>query len=185
MSTCAIITFVEGTPDDELEFRNAWGGAALIWTALFDKYLKNPNIPYDNWMSRVSNPDSNDLWDLSKRKDLAMCERAVHVSTFDRAYVCRENFSTFVKHLREFDALYPSSGNVSHLLGWASAIEGLERDVEAIGFHMTSVSEKWFRWNEEDEESIPYNLHEEFNKTEWRNGPPPVEVYELLEELDK
>lgn len=157
MSYCAIITFKDGKPSEQIEYRNAWGGAARIWNSLFDKYLKNPEIPYDSWL-QINRQQS--LWDLANRKTLPDCERAVHCSTLDLAYIQRDNFLRFASHLREFDRINPVQRNtVNHLIAWADKIVTLE--CEAIGFYGTSVSENpWCKWNEEKDESDAIPLSE-------------------------
>lgn len=161
MSYCQIIPFAEGLPQSGIEFRNAWGGAARIWSALFDAYLKNPAIPYHNWMG-----NSDDLWELAKREDLPVFERAVHASTFDHAYISRENFGRFAADLRQFAEKYPVPGAVDHLVPWADWIEG--SDAEAVGFHGTSVAENpWWVWDEEKDESTPTPLEDGFEVYGW------------------
>jgi hypothetical protein len=143
MSYCQIITFKDGKPSGGIEYRNAWGGAARIWDALFKAYVPKKH-EYDLWL--VNNGNDKRLWDLATRPDLPMFERAVHASTFDHFYVRRENFTRFCADLRAFDAKYPVNGHtVNHLPAWADAIEKL--DAEAVGFYGTSVSENpWYRF---------------------------------------
>ena len=62
--------------------------------------LKDPKIPYDTWLSGGERAQA--LWDLTKREDLTTYERAVHISTFDRAFVLRKDFARFCADLRAF-----------------------------------------------------------------------------------
>lgn len=173
MSYCSLIYFRDGKPFAESEYRNAWGGAAKIWSDLFDAYLKRPSVPYDNWLTRCAGNDSS-LWDLAKRRDLPMFERSVHASTFDRAIIRREHFQQFVAHLRDFVSKYPAGDKVCHLLAWADAIES--SDAEAVGFYGTSCScNPWYRFDEENDESIPYDL---------TTGDQHFEVYDWIESLE-
>lgn len=172
MSYCAIVTFEDGMPNDIVEYKNAWGGAARIWNSLFNKYLKDPYVQYDTWLSYGTKGDRR-LWDLYKREDLSMFERAVLVSTFDHAIIFMKNFQQFANHLREFANHYPVDNSVCHLLSWAGFIESC--GAEAIGFYGTSVCQNlWFDWDDKTEESIPYNLNS-------RNDH--FEVYELLSKV--
>lgn len=165
MSYCKLITFVDGKPKGGEEYRNAWGGAARIWNALFDRYVKDPAIPYHNWMSEK---DQAALWALAKRDDLPMAERAVHASTFDFAFVRREHFGRFADDLRSFCATYPAGQSVCHLQAWAALLESLPENVEAIGFHGTSVAENpWWNYNEQTDESLPKPLSEGFEVYDW------------------
>lgn len=166
MSECKLITFVDGVPSDSYEFRNSWGGAARIWDAMFQKYLKDPNNPYDSWMAH-----SDDLWKLANRDSIPRCERAVHASTFDYAIVRRENFEQYGADLRAFVERYPTGQRVCHLLAWSDIVR--ECQAEAIGFHATSCGESlWSSWDGESDEVL-YDL---------RTGDKHFEVYD---EMDK
>lgn len=176
MSYSQVIAFRDGKPAEVLECRNAWGGPAYIWTSLFDRYLKDPFIEYDSWLSRFSRND-NSLWQLVDREDIPAALRAVHYSTYDRAIIRREHFQQFAADLREFVATFPTTG-VCHLPAWADFVE--KCDAEAIGFYGTSVSENlWFidkeqtEADEDDEDSIPYDLN---------TGDKHFEVYDRMRE---
>jgi hypothetical protein len=170
MSRCSIIEFRDGLPAGAVEYGNSWGGAARIWTALYDKYLRDPQVQYDNWLTDSTKPGSRRLWDLVVDSRPHEFEKAVHYATFDRFIVERKNFTRFAKHLREFAAAYPCTG-VDHLPAWADFIE--KSTADAVGFHHTSVSENlWFAWDEEKDESIPYDL---------RTGDTHSEVYEAID----
>jgi hypothetical protein len=167
MSYCKIITFKNGKPAGGVEFQNAWGGAARIWNALFEKHLKNPFIQNHSWLCS----DKQALWDLAKRKTspLPECERAVHASTFDRAYVNRQNFPRFCADLRSFDVTYPvAQAVVNHLSAWADTIEKLGTDVEAIGFLGTSVGENlWVEYDQENDRDILVPLTDGWEVYDW------------------
>ena len=173
MSYCEIIYFQDGKPVAGQEFKNAHGGAAFIWSALSKRYLG-----HDNWMMAGVLNEGRALWDLAKRQDLSVFERAVHAATFDRAIVRREDFTQFAADLRKFVETYPPRDRVCHLLSWASAVESSEH--EAIGFYMMSVSDNlWFGRDEDDkdsDESIPYNLNEQNEH---------FEVYDYLAKTEK
>jgi hypothetical protein len=172
MSYCEIISFKDGVPDESVEYRNAHGGAPFIWDALFDTYLKDPRVEYDSWLMRFSR-DSGDksLWDLAKREDLPMYERAVHAATFDRAMVRKEHFRQFALDLRAFVERHRNGERVCHLLEWADFVDACK--AEAVGFYGTSVSDNL--WEDRDEEErVPYNLN---------TRDEHFEVYDWLEEL--
>lgn len=156
MSHCKIIVFENGKPAKSAEYRNAWGGAAFIWDCLFNKYLKDPMNKYDTW---VLGRNMDKLWNLAERDDVLLFERAIHTATFDRAVIVREHLPRFAQDLRMFVDAYPSGQRVCHLSHWARFCDE-HPDVEAIGFHHTSVSENlWYEWEEETEESMPYDLN--------------------------
>ena len=108
MSYTELIPFKNGIPQPGIEFCNAWGGAARIWTALFDRYVPK-KFEHDSWICSAAG-DDNRLWNLAQRPDLPMFERAVHAFTFDLHYVARENFTALAEDLRKFVAKYPSDG---------------------------------------------------------------------------
>ena len=174
MSYCAIITFKNSKIDAEIEFRNSYGGAARIWTSLFDRYLKDDSVPYDCWMNRACVDDGHSLWGLAKCKALSMCERAVHTATFDYAIVEKKNFKQFVKHLREFTQMHPVGSEFAHHLeAWAQCIENLDDDVESIGFYGTSCGENLWRgrYDQDKEEHVAYDL---------KTGDKHFDVYDAI-----
>lgn len=156
MSYCQIITFENGRPAKSVEYRNAWGGAAYIWDCLFNKYLKDPTNEYDTW---ALGRNLDRLWKLAEREDLLLFERAIHTATFDRAVIVREHLPRFAADLRQFVEHFGTGDRVCHLPTWARFCDE-HADVEAIGFYHTSVSDNlWYEWNEEKEESEPYDLN--------------------------
>lgn len=168
MSYCQLIFFKNGRPNDSIEYRNSHGGAAFVWSNLYDKYLKDPNKPYDNWLSRGI--EDRSLWDLAKNQEIPLFMRAVHASMFDYAIVRQEHFAVYAKHLEEFVNYFGTQDFECHLLSWAQVIK--DSKAEAIGFYGTSVAENlWYSWDEEKDKSIPYNL---------KKGKKHFEVYDWL-----
>lgn len=171
MSYCAIIEFRNGVADTSTRYGNSWGGAARIWSSLYDLYLKNPLIEYDNWLSSITKPGDRRLWDLVDDNRLFEFEKAVHYATFDNFIVRRENFHRIAGHHREFARAHVYGGE-DHLPAWALLIE--KSDADAVGFHHTSVIENpWCSYNEKDE-AVPYDL---------RTGDKHHEVYDELDSV--
>lgn len=178
MSYTALIPFKNCLPQGEIEFRNAWGGSARIWTSLFDAYIPKKH-EYDPWLSSSSNGDDRRLWDLAKREDLPLFERAVHVFTFDRFYVRKENFPRLAADLRLFAEKYPVAGLVDHLPAWAQWLEQ-NSEVEAVGLRGTSVSENpWWR------SKLCPHCEQSIDETEAIPLAEGTEVYEWFENLVK
>jgi hypothetical protein len=171
VSYCEVFTFKDGKIDESVRFKNAWGGHAFIWECLYNKYLKNPLIPYDSWLGK----NSEKLWKLPERNDLRDFERAVLISTFDYAIVRKKNLRPFMHDLISFETVYKRvESGVCHLSSYVEWIHSHE-DAEAIGFYGTSVSENiWRRWNEETEEEILYDLN---------TMDKHFEVYEYFDQL--
>jgi hypothetical protein len=170
MSHTTLYEFRDGLPKAAAEYKNAWGSAAFVWTAMYDRYLKDPLDEYDSWLVSASKPDCP-LWDLprSDKASLQLFERAVLASTFDRAIVIRRNFELFATHLRKFVAEYRKADGACHLLDWADFVSISVAD--AIGFHQTSGGDDpWFEIGEAGE-LVPYNI---------RNGRNHFEVYAWL-----
>lgn len=140
MSYTQLIVFKDGKPDRAIEFRNAWGGAARIWDALFKAHVPKKH-EYDTWLS---NPEDRRLWDLALDERLEMFERAVHAFTFDRHYVRNEHFGRFASDLHLFVYKHPPGQRVDHLLAWATWLDE-NASAEAVGLHATSVSENQWR----------------------------------------
>ena len=161
MSYCEIKRFDNDVVSDAREFRNSWGGHAMVWTRCYDRYLKDPKKDFDCW----GNAGEGDrrLWDLPKRIDLPDFVRAVLVSTFDHAIVHKEHFERFRHHLRQFVEFFGTQGGVCHLIGYVEFIEA-NMDAQAIGFHGTSVcSDPWLEHpaaseDDDDPDLVPYNL---------------------------
>lgn len=141
MSYTELIVFKRGKMQKGPEFKNAWGGAARIWDALFKAYIPKRH-EYDTWLSCI---DDNRLWDLAGRKDITEFERAVHAFTFDRFYVRRKNFARMANDLRSFVQKYPAGEGVDHLPSFAKWLDE-NSFPDAVGLYGTSVAENpWIR----------------------------------------
>lgn len=171
MSYTQLIPFVDGKAQPGIEFRNAWGGAARIWDALFKAYVPKKH-EYDSW---VCSTDDRRLRDLAKRADLPKFERAVHVFTFDLFYVRNEHLRDLASDLRAFVQKYPVNGQVDHLPAFAKWLEE-HGTVEAVGLYATSVGENlWHR-----AKTCPHcgNQTDEMEPVPLSDG---TEVYDWLE----
>ena len=73
----------KGSLIDFEEYKNSHGGAPFIWSALYDKYLKDPNIKYDSWLS----DKEGKLSKLVKSERLNKHEKICLASTFDKVMV--------------------------------------------------------------------------------------------------
>lgn len=60
MSYCELVEFHNGVELVRYTHSNNHQGASVIWSKLFDKYLKDPNIEFDSWMRRPK-----PLWELA------------------------------------------------------------------------------------------------------------------------
>jgi hypothetical protein len=171
MSYTSLILFKRGKAHSEIEFRNAWGGSARIWDALFKAHIPKEH-EYDSWLSY---PNNQRLWDLAIREDLPMFERAVHAFTFDRHYVRKEHFKRLANDLRAFVQKYPAGERVDHLPEWAKWLDE-NGSVEAVALYGTSVGENpWYR-----AKTCPH-CGNDTDKTEAIPLSEGIEVYDWLE----
>ena len=176
MSYTSLIIFKDGKADGQVEFRNAWGGSARIWDALFNAYVPKRG-PYDSWLT--GNSDDKRLWDLADSKELTDSERAVHAFTFDLFYVRNEHLSKLAADLRAFVTKYPCPEKVDHLPMWAQWIES-NSTIEAVGLYGTSVAENlWYR-----NKSCPHCGHA-LDETEPVSLTDGIEVYDWLAARDQ
>lgn len=142
MSYTSLITFKNELPDGQIDYRNSWGGAARIWKAIFDAHVPKKH-EYDNYLANNGNDPR--LWDLAKRIDIPIFERAPHAFTFDLFYVRGDNFDRFHSDLLLFVQKYPAGESVDHLPAWAKWLSD-NNGVEAVGLYGTSVGENpWHR----------------------------------------
>lgn len=157
-----------GDVEKHKEYSNSWGGAAYVWTKLYEKYLKDPKLYYDNWMTG----DTQGLWDLYKDESIPLFERTVLASTLDDAVIRRENLEDVSKAFKEFLEAYPKGNMECHLQGWIDDIAEILKDEtnRGICFHQTSVGEDpWYIEANEDEdedydedvEGRPYNIDQD------------------------
>lgn len=159
MSHCKLITFKEDVAAEYQEFGNSWGGAARIWMSVFDRYLKDPTNEHDNVLTAISRegPRAQQVWDVWKRPNLSDAAKAVWLCTFDDVLVMQPDFNQFALDLREFVREFATTGGC-HLPAWADFVEH-HADVQAIGFHHTSVCPNpWCGWDDEKDEPVPYSL---------------------------
>ena len=133
------------------EYNNAFGGAAFIWTKLYDKYLKDQNIPYDSWLL-----NREKLWKLSKDESIPFFARVVLNSTYDHVIIKRENILDLANALEKFLEIFPpSKGTICHLGNWVNDLRDIYKDksIRGIAFYQTSVSQDlWNIYNDNEED---------------------------------
>jgi hypothetical protein len=162
----------DGTAEDIGEVRNAFRGAMAVWNSLEKKYLpkyvpewaKHKNESADKEYSRMSGADQEaqkEIWDIVKHPDITETHKIAMNTTFDNVVVKRKNLKKLIKAFREFE--FETS-----LKEQADLIEvAMENDPDMLGiaWNQTSVNgDTWTNsggYDEETEESIPYNLLKE------------------------
>lgn len=146
-STVVYGAFEDGDMTEVGSIKNSYGGAMHVWRALALKYLGSFDV-----FANLSRLDR--LWKLSDDPRLSETERIVHVSTFDRAFVRRENILRVADAL---EAFVPASDNLKLQ---ASLLRTAYRDgARVVGWQQTTVSEcLWEMATEDGEDSRPFNI---------------------------
>jgi hypothetical protein len=138
------------------EFSNSWGSAAMVWTALCEKYNVRDKYGYtsfDAWQ---------DLWKLEQEKTvkLEQFERNVLFSTYDNAMVASKDFLKFADSLRKFQEVHAKPKQVCHLSAFADKIEKIKDDYIGVCFWQTSVADNpWSEYDGKTDEFFPYNTN--------------------------
>jgi hypothetical protein len=162
------------------EIQNSWRGGIAIWAILEERYLP-PYIPdyvkACNWykpdmcykeiisrngfkptrLSSMGNEKAiNDIWDLAYDEKVADVDKTVLLTTFDNAVVRIENVPEIIKAFKQFDgetSLKEQSDILQEIVDSGEYI--------AVAWNQTSVSgDSWnFGYDEEKDESTPYNLN--------------------------
>jgi len=146
------------------DVRNAFRGAMAVWHTLEKKYLPTyhpswapMNDGKEYFRSSALGDDKlmREVWSLADNEKVSEVDKIALKSTFDKVIVRRENFGRLIEAFRAFE------GETS-LKEQADIIEGAGPEVIAIGWNQTSVNgDTWQNfggYDEETEESIPYNL---------------------------
>ena len=177
------------------EVKNAWAGAVAVWRILEERYLP-PYIP--KWVKETSwyHPDlsfaeisshlgyaptrlspycdQSEIWNLGQNSDVAIEDRIVLYTTYDKPLVKKEDLPKVIDAFRRFDGQ-------TNLSAQADILEKAynDPDVIAIGWNQTSISaDHWGNYGGYDEVndcSIPYNC---LTGTDhfWIFGPDELEV---------
>lgn len=164
------------------ETKNSWRGGMAVWKIMEERHLPQYIPEYVKHMSRyrpgmtpaeleemigyrpsrtVTMPGGNEnptkeIWELADNPIIPRHERIVLFTTFDNALVRREHFQEVIDAFRAF-------GGKTSLPEQADILEKmlLQDDIIAAGWNQTSVNgDTWENaggYNEETEESIPYN----------------------------
>lgn len=156
MSYAALILFdKDGNAAVHEEYKNSWGGSALVWASLCEEYGVTPRDgEYDPW---------SHLWERVKDGStiLKPFEKVVLYFTYDNALVKAENFEKLADALREFWIAHQKPTRANHLDAWSRDLRKLPEGTQAIGLWATSVCEcPWTGFDEEEEKHTFYNLAE-------------------------
>lgn len=147
----------EGNAYWEADIKNAWRGSMAIWRIMEERHLP-PNLLYGRPLSRlvVSLNAAKEVWALADNKEIPEHERIVMLTTMDKCLVKKENLSKVIEAFRKFEG-------VTSLPEQADILEQMMADDDciAVGWNQTSINYSFWSegggYNEEADESIPYN----------------------------
>jgi hypothetical protein len=148
-STVVHFVQVDGQFQD-LELRNSWGLAAMVWGVLCDRYRVQAPGPFEDWKR---------LWKLVADKVIILqpWEHNVLHFTYDNAVLRRQDFAQMAKDMRMFQQQRAKSEQVCHLVAVADVLEreATNEKFEFACLWATSVTDDpWVVYIEgEDEES--------------------------------
>ena len=142
------------------EYRNSHLGAPTIWNVLAR------HLGQDSYMSCAA---SGELWAVWKRPEIPVFEKIVMLSTYDNAYVSKENIPKLLSAFKEFIKTFPDAN--THIPSYIEDIEKAD-NLNGVCWWISSIGEDpWFEWNDEDEE-VEYDF---------KTGDKHWEVFEYLE----
>ena len=148
----------DGKVVEHKECGNSWGGSARIWTTIFNTYLKDPNVEYDNWMMN----EGAKLWPAYKDEKIPEFARIALFSTFDGIVIEPDRLADFADILDKFVDAFPCSG-IDHLPAIATELRSLANgDTLGVCFYWNSVvDDPWKCWDDEnpDEDCVPYDVN--------------------------
>lgn len=141
-------------PAHDVEFRNAWGFGAMIWSAMqrhlgwYDKWYETNDTERKSWLTRGVD-GMQVLWDLYKDPGVPADERIAMALTFDFTWVPAARVPRVADALRNFESAHRGRG-VCHLAAIARAMEeAIKQGATGIRFYGQSVSENpWHKYDE-------------------------------------
>lgn len=157
-----------GSCTEFAEYSNSWGSAPVIWNIFAEKYWGKKKSAW------LVSSELQDFWNLCKDSTIPLAHRAVFAMTFDRAIISRKFYQRAIddikKFVEDFEDYPDFWTGVNHWPRIAlDIVEISGTDAEAVGFHMTTVTENPCMVF--DAESETYRLH--------------PELFELYDELEK
>lgn len=155
-STKIFAAFSDGDMVTVASISNAFQGAFHVWDTLVSKYMGS-KLAFMMMDTKVMQR----LWDLAEDPRLSPNERLVHLSTFDRVYVRRENMRAVADAIEAFEPTTPN------LKAQAEAIrKAWEDGARVLAWQQTTVSCE-LDWtgmrprevpDDEDSGRLPFNI---------------------------
>lgn len=146
--------------------QNSFSFAPVIWTFLWDKYVRTPEDPsWSSWML-----DAEKLWRLDVDPRLARAERVALFTTFDRVWVPRERIPEVVESLK-------ATGDC-HLLG---LYDLKAAQIRGVCFYGTSAGQNLWEKRGRGREGQLINI----DKDRCFDRKKPWNMFEELERIEK
>lgn len=146
MSCAALLEVYKSKANWEVELRNSWGGAPMLWQFLWQKYIQKPGVP--DYMQM----DQNDkVWALWNKSDIPLYHRVPLHFTFDRSVLLKKHLKWAAPLFRQnAQVLAEFTSRKQFVDHWADIAAFVEEktfklDSRCIGLAMncTSVSDLW------------------------------------------
>ncbi len=158
------------------EYQNSWGGAMRWWTILGEHYRPGPNAEVlhvsdfdftrDCFMptGEAGEETMSRIWKLPNNPNVELHHQTVLRLTFDRCIVKAEDLLRLSEDLQKFvlDFGRKETGHApairKHLADRARAWEKEPGDLLGVCFNWTSVTDAWYVYEEEEDDSRMYDV---------------------------
>lgn len=171
-STELKVALTDGELNTAIEYRNSWGGAAMVWTALALKYGLDF---YDDFRDKKRPPMGEDSgWEQVWKRHadggkMRPWEVNVLCFTYDNCLIQGCDLKVFADSLDLFQEALQQPDTVCHLKAMATEVrKAIKEGARAVGLYATSVSEDpWVTYDDHglnedhddyDPECVPYNI---------------------------
>lgn len=166
--TSGYLIDTNGSVHEDIQWRNPWRGAMMLWTHIAKVYL-DPKAPFGTNTYLLPSAQflfnesiQSELWSLANDETQPVYLRIAQMICFDRAILRREDFIVAADAL---DSTHVEIGNTT-FADQAKWLRKHANNTDIIGacFNVTSVSESHWYHRETDEdgevdESRSYNIN--------------------------
>ena len=150
----------------DYEFHNSYHGACVVWDRLTTKYLSRE----EDWKNPKWFGNCKPLWDLQSDTRLESWERAVHMMTFDDAYIMAADFKRASHDIEKFT----QSGLSGHWPKIMAVMRDHASEFTSMGFQMASTARDSFTadWDEDKDQAGVYDWNKSFDLYRWIDTYP-------------
>jgi len=145
------------------EYTNSHLAAPTIWNVLA-RHIGRDRLSYG-----MDESEMKAFWAVWKLPVVPVFEKIVMLSTYDNAYVSKENIPKLLDAYKEFIKTFPDVN--THIPSYIADIEKAD-NLNGLCWWTSSIGEDpWFEWDDEDEE-VQYDFN---------SGDKHWELFEYLE----